>query len=361
MSSPDSESALFMHTQHAVELETEVNVISLAPEGLGFGNGTISTRNQLQNPEKSGLTPEALETGKDIILNDSRVFVEVDEDDDGCGDGRPASVIYQMVSLIPESPESELHRQVFNKSRNRAKVFGGGLIAAASMLRSAAWGKLAADDSVMTDRKKTAGILKRKGIKFGAHTDNHAHGENCGCGAIDKYPQILKDTLQYEEKIRGVVALYVGDDWNDEWQTDTDAVFESYRDQLARATSFFKDAEGRKTMDFIEESGAVVKELTDDHLEDFVVLNDVDGTTFDQRVFDDIMHERGMTGAAQAFAVDVWRGRMYADVVATHAQEELGLDYETTRRRCLIDFIARTTCGPSATLTDGTQPVFYRQ
>lgn len=342
-------------------MEKNVNVVTLAPEGLGFGNGSISAGNQLQYPEKSGLTQEAFETGKDIILNDSRVFVEVDEEDDGCGDGRPAVTIYRMISAVPESHEVERHKQFYNKSRNRAKVFGGGLIAAASMLRSAAWGKVNGNETVLTDRKKTAAILWKKGIKFGAHTDNHANSENCGCGAIDKYPQILQDTLQYEEKIRGVVALYVGDDWGDDWQVNTNAVFDSYRDQIANASGYYKDAEGRKTMDFIEESGAVVKELADDHLEDFVVLNDVEGTTFDQRVFDVIMRERGVSGTAQAFAVDIWRGRMYADAVACYAEEEYGLDYETTRRRCIVDFIARTTCGPSATLTDGTQPVFFRQ
>lgn len=360
MSSPESESALFMHSQQTVELETNVNVVALAPEGLGFGNGSISTKEQLKNPEKSGLTQEAFETGKDIIVNDPRVFVEVDEDDDGCGDGRPARVIYKMVPIIPESPESELHPQHFNKSRNRAKVFGGGLIAAASILRTAVWGNVTPGDTVLTDREKAASVLKSKKINFGAHTDNHAHGESCGCGAIDKYPVVLKDTLEFEDKIRGVVKLYVGDDWNDEWQRDTDFVFASYRDQVENSETFLQDTEGSKTIKLLERNGAVIKELADDHLEDYVVLNDEEGTTFDQRAFDTIMHERGVEGTAQAFTVDVWRGRMYAAAIATYAQEELGLDYDTTYRRGIVDFMARTTCGPSATLTDGTQPVFYR-
>lgn len=362
MSSPESESAFAMHTQQLVEQEKTTEVMLLAPEGLGFGNGTISAKEQLKNSETTGLTHEAFKAGIDIIMNDPRVFVDVDEDDDGCGDGRPAAVIYQMVPVVPESNEVQLYRQTFNKSRRRAKVFGGGLIAAASMMRTAVWGEVKKDDSVLTDRKKTVAILKSLKIRFGAHTDNHAHGDNCGCGAIDKYAQIFEDVLEFEDKIRGVVQLYIADAWDNKWENDADIVFNSYRDQL-QSSNFLKDVNGSKTMKLIEESGAVIKQLADDHLEDYVVLNDEEGTTFDQRVFDDIMRERGIEGTAQAFVADMWRGRMYADAVAKYVSEQndLHLDYDTVYRRSLIDFIARTTCGPSATLTDGTQPAFLRR
>lgn len=358
MSSPESESVFAMNHPKTAERQSNANVTLLLPHGFGFGDGKISTKEQLAHPEQSGLTQEAFETGIDIILHDERVFVAVQAEDDGCGDGRPVSVVYRMVPNPAEQSDGELREEIFNKSLPRAKVFGGGLIVASSMLRSAVWGEVTADDTVLTDRKKTVTILNELNIKFGAHTDNHAHGDNCGCGAIDKFPITIEKTLKYREGIYGVVRTYVGDAWNDEWEADFGHVYASYENQYSE--SYLKDAEGRKTMDVIEQSGAVVKELADDHLEDYDVLNDIDDTTFDQPAFDAIMHERGVEGTAQVFAVDVWRGRKYARAIAAYATKEFGLDYGVTYRRCVIDFLARSTKGPSVTLTDGSQPVFLR-
>lgn len=349
-----------MNTQKTVKHVPHANVVLLLPEGFGFGDGSISAKEQLAHPERSGLTKQAFDTGKDIILNDERVWVVVEVNDDGCGDGRPTSVVYRMVPAVPGQPGSQLQEQVFNTSKNRAKVFGGGLVVASSMLRTAAWGKLTPRDTVLSDRQQTAEILKGVNIAFGAHTDNHAHGDSSGCGAIDKYPVTVEKTLKYRDKIQGVLHAYVGDDWDEAWQADSGYVFASYQDQLDEAAHYFMDTEGRKTISLVEHAGGVIKQLADDHLEDYVVLNDVDDTTFDQRTFDSIMHERGVEGTAQVFAVDVWRGRMYAAAIASYAASNLGMKYDTVYRRSLIDFLARSTSGPSVTLTDGTQPVFFR-
>lgn len=349
-----------MNRQTTAEHLSNANVTLLLPEGFGFGDGAISAKEQLAHPESSGLTHEAFETGKDIILNDGRVWVAVEMEDDGCGDGRPTSVVYRMVPVIPGNADCEFQEEVFNKSKNRAKVFGGGLIVASSMLRVAVWGMVKPGNSVLSDRQETVKLLDELGIAFGAHTDNHAHGDNCGCGAIDKYPTTVEKTVKYKEKIYGTLLTYVGDDWSNDWEADFNYVFASYENQLDQAASYFIDAEGRKTMDVIEKTGMVVKELADDHLEDYVVLNDVDDTTIDQRKFDEIMHQRGVKGTAQLFAVDIWRGRKYATAIATYAHEIEGLDYDAVYRRSMIDFLARSTSGPAVTLTDGTQPVFLR-
>lgn len=366
MYSPEHEEGYFMSVQteerNEMRAEVQTETIVLAENGLGFGDGSISVESQLAQPEVSNLTPEALEVGTDIILHEPEVFPDVDEDDDGCGDGRRTAVIYRMVPVVPEHPEaSELYRQEFNKSRRRAKVFGGGLVIASSMYRTVILGKYQPGQTVLQERKEMARRLKKANIKHGAHTDNHAHGENCGCGAIDKYALTYEKALKYRSEIKDLVQLYVGDDWNKDWDDDFDYVYEVYEDLHENIEPYAVDAAGKKTMKLLEDDGAVIKELVDDHLEDFVVLDDVEGKTFDQPKFDELLKQRGVEGTAQAFAVDIWRGRMYAEFIAKTADVEHGMDYDQSYRRALIDFIARSTAGVAATLTKGDQKVILHR
>ena len=48
-------------------------------------------------------------------------------------------------------------------------------------------------------------------MDFGAHTDENAKGENCGCGAIDRAPEAVLAALKYEEPIRGVIEALGSD------------------------------------------------------------------------------------------------------------------------------------------------------
>ncbi len=337
------------------DLSIEVRVI--APNGFGFGEGKISTKTQLENPERSGLTHEALEKGLEIIQS-GKPFVPVDADakDDGCGDGRPTSVVYKMIDTA---------KQIFKKSRRRAKIFGGGLVVASSMFRSAIRGNVTQGDTVFQDREETAAILGKRKVEYGGHTDNHAHGEKCGCGAIDLYPEITANALKYRSQITNLVTTV----YRDVQGVDGEAleaktaaierVFAVYENQVENAPEFFKDAAGSKTMELMERKGSVIKELADDHLEDFVVVNDIEGTTFDQRMFDEEMINQGVEGTAQAFVVDSWRGRMYADLIADEAHKEHSIDRERAYDTAEADFWIRTLA-VSGTLTAGDLPAVYR-
>ena len=115
-------------------------------------------------------------------------------------------------------------------------------------------------------------------------------------------------------------------------------------------------------MDFMLENGAVVKELRGGHMEDFIIVNDVEGTTFDQRKLAEKLKEAGVAEEVQAFVVDTWRGRMYAEKVADIAEKyptEVGTDKETVRAQAYADFLIRTLA-VSATLTKGDLPVIGR-
>ena len=368
--SESSESDLKMSMQAGgqltIERKNDVEIFVLYPDGLGFGEGTISVKDQLETSKRSdrddGLTEETLQVGTEVIMKNDSVFkpVHSEANDDGCGDGRNVCAVYKYVPVVPESDEVRSHRQrvELKKSLLRAKLFGGGLIAASSMWRVVIGGDVTPGDSVLEDRKIVADLLHANEINFGGHTDNHAKGEFCGCGAIDKYTEITANALKYRDKIEEILQVVLGGQYED-FQDGIGYVFSSYQDQVDSADTYFADASGKKTKELLENSGAVIKELEDDHLEDFVVINDVEGETFDQRAFDEILRERGVKGTAQAFVVDLWRGRMYADFIADKAAES-GKDRDQSYRRALADFLIRTLA-TSGTLTKGDQRVILRR
>ncbi len=328
-------------------LSTHNNVSLLYPQGFGFGSGSIAVAQQLG---AGAIGHGALIVGAEIIENDSRVFKKVDSEarDNGCGDGREAQVIYSV-----KGGQKVSHK----RSLLRAKVFGGGLVAFASMMRSAVWGDMLADATILGDRETTAQLMKKLHYTHGGHTDNHAKGDNCGCGAIDKYPEITHNALIFREDIERVLAIVLGSE-APSYRQAIDAVFAVYQAAVDNADHYFVDAAGVKTLQLLEASGAVIKQLRDDHLEDFVVINDVAGQTFHQREFNAILQERGILSTAQAFVVDLWVGRMYADEVAKYAASQ-GLDRRLAHQKALVDFLIRTLA-TAGTLTSGDQPVFYR-
>lgn len=331
------------------EQESEIQI--LAPNGLGFGEGSISTTAQISRGE---LSREAIDIGLEIITTHPEVFVNVDVDahDDGCGDGRPAAKVFRLI----DSATGKV-TEYFNRSRRRAKVFGGGLIAASSMWRTVS-GNPDNGETVLGDRTFIAGKLKERGVEFGAHTDSHAKGDVSGCGAIDKYPLITANAVKYKENILGVLKALYGDEYADN-EGSIEAAFGSY-ETLARQEGYFSNANGKATMDLILDEGAIVKELDKDHMEDFIVVNDIEGTTFDQRTLDRLLKERGVLEEAQAFVVDTWRGRMYADAVTDIALENLeAVDAKEVRKIAYADFLIRTLA-VSATLTQNDLPVVGR-
>src|SRR5690606_5771253 len=67
----------------------------LAPDGLGFGEGGISVKKQI---ELGILTDEVPAHVHEVLTNDPNSFKSVETGDDGCGDGRPWVKILRMVT-----------------------------------------------------------------------------------------------------------------------------------------------------------------------------------------------------------------------------------------------------------------------
>lgn len=180
--------------------------------------------------------------------------------------------------------------------------------------------------------------LRNKMIGFGGHTDEHAYGLACGCGAVDKAPIAIANAVKYEEQIRTTLQV-LGID-----ESGLDDVFgnyEAYAEAIKDDTSY----SGADVMNEIVSSGKVVKELRGNHLEMYIVLNMTKGYTVNQEAV------RQATGdEVQVFGVDVWRMKDVADRLYANESEDV-------RHQAFLSELVYTL-GVAATLTKGDLPVY---
>ncbi len=295
----------------------EINKIA---DGLGYGEGKISTQLGEQPSAETFRVAEQLVVSPDIVVTVSQDKNGQRLEDDGCGDGRGVKRVLDGV------------RGFFKKSLHRSKVFGGGVVQ--GLAGRIANGEVVGDD-LNDEFELTMDTLHKHGVAYGAHTDTHAHGENCGCGAIDKAPLIIGNALKYEDQIRGSIGALGIDE-------DLDSVFGQFK--LAAPRLQQKPYSGKRLMDRIMHNGKIVKELDDDHYEKFIVLNMVEGYTVDQGLVRD-----ATSGEIQIFATDVWRLQEIA--------EKMQPEDQAKQKQAFLGMLVYTLA-TAATLTDGTLPVY---
>jgi hypothetical protein len=249
--------------------------ITRISDGLRFGDGQITGQDE---PEVLARTDEAIQQAEILVpidRDDNREQIQ----DDGCGDGRGVKFVYRR-------------KEILKRSLNRAKVFGGSVVmTAASLIGVGDAGGRPLNEVF----DKAVDSLETKGMDFGAHTDEYATGENCGCGAIDRAPEALVAALKYEKSIRAVIKLLGVD------TTELDNVYANFRrffNEMPKQSPY----SGRKVMERIVGAGKVVKELAGIHRERRIILSTVRGYTVNQALV-----RQATDGRAQAFAVDVWR------------------------------------------------------
>lgn len=300
--------------------EVEVVTPDHFKEGFGFGEGAISYEERIQMV--SGVTLLAVESA----LESNDILTEVSRDsegnyieDDGCGDGRGVNRIFH--GLVQKT-----------KSLARSKVFGGGATMVSAMEIGAGKAQGKSLNEVFSNAIHN---LKDKRTDFGAHTDEHAHGENCGCGAIDKAPQVIGNAVKYEERITKVITSL---------GLNLQGIQEVYDNYRSYALDVMEQPYSGKTVaNEIAENGKVIKELKGDHREMYVLLNTVEGYTVNQELIRTISDDE-----VQVFAIDVWRlqelaARQYPDA-------------ESEQNKAFLSELIYTL-GVSATLTKGDLPV----
>ena len=340
------------YMNNSEKIQKSIIVENIAPDGLGFGEGGISVRRQM---ELGILTAEVPGHVDKLLMNDENAFKAVETDDDGCGDGRPWVKIMRM-----EDNEGAKEVVEYKKSLLRPKVFGGGVVVASSMWRSIN-GLPKDGDLVAADRSFIIDELAGRTFSHGAHTDNHAEGDNCGCGAIDKYETITKNAIKFREQITDTLAAIYGDEFDE----NSDAINQVFRvyEGLAKSETYFSGSTGSQTMGQIIESGATVKELYGHHVEETIIINEAEGTTLDQQYFTQTVKEmcNDKPQIIQAFTVDVWRGRQIAEVVVDIKKKQAPADdSEHTYKVAMADFLIRTLA-VAGTLTAGDLPVYRRR
>lgn len=347
MKANESEPMSITETEHQA-----VVVENIAPNGLGFGEGGISVNEQMR---LGILTAEVPVHVNEVLVNDPNAFKSVETDDDGCGDGRP------WVKIMRMEDHNDFKEVVeYKKSLLRPKVFGGGLVVASSMWR-AINGAPKADNTVVEDRRFMINQLAERGLNHGAHTDNHAEGDKCGCGAIDNYPVITANAIKYRQQITDTLKAVYGD----EFEANRDAIEQTFGvyEQLAENNDYFSGSTGKQAMEQLIESGATIKELYGHHVEETIVINEAEGTTLDQQYFTQTVKDMctDKPQIVQAFTVDVWRGRQIAQaVVDIKKQQDPNSDSEQAYKLAMADFLIRTLA-VAGTLTAGDLPVYRRR
>jgi hypothetical protein len=292
-------------------------------DGLGFGEGNISYLERIDQVGPVKL--DAVETA----INSGSLLVPVDYDptgqqidDDGCGDGR-------------------VWRRVFHGSTEkfrsliRPKVFGGGVTMAMAM--DVGLGK-SDNDNLQSAFSMAINNMNHKGIDFGGHTDRHSEAPNCGCGAIDKAPQIIGNIARYSHEIKQTIeSLGVNSDGLNEVLTN----FNSFAQSSAEDKSYA----GSTVMGEVLKQQKVVKELDGTHNEMFVVLNEVSGHTIDQEKVRQLSD-----GDIQIFVVDTWRLKDIAERLNDN-------DTSAVQNQAYLSALVYTL-GVAATLTKGDLPVY---
>jgi len=287
-------------------------------DGLGFGEGTISYADRAG----SEVSPKIL-ARVETLIESPEILVPVQASDDGCGDGREVGIVYEGS-------------EVRNRSLNRAKIFGGG----ATMAAASSIGLGHARGQNLHETFDTAAaLLVDRGLDYGAHRDNHAHGENSGCGAIDKAPINIGNVVKYRQPITETIkALGVDTSGLD----NVIEAFGQYEKETANQTY-----SGAKVVEDIQRRGRVVKELKDNHNEMFVILNDVAGKTVNQGKVREVSN-----GAVQVFAVDTWHLSALAEAMYP---ESKGFS-DSDRHEALLSELVYTLA-TAATLTKGDLPI----
>ncbi len=317
----------------------EIQVECIAPEGLGYGHGSISVQDRLQNLED--LDQPTLATVQEIIESD-RSMVPVEANDDGCPDGRSTASIIMGKD-----------RQTIPGHKHRPKVFGGG----ATMATAALIGSGAIDA-----RKETLhdafeyGIfrLEDAGLNFGGHSAVKTSEGKSGCGAIDEAPNIVASIGKYKEEITGTIKALL-DPTQDQAELNGmletafehfDSLRDAERDQQATIEQYPVQYKGATVLSKFLARDKKIAELDGVHKEVAVVMNiDVEGMTFDQDAV-----RKSTNDTAQIFAIDVPRMREIAEGI---------FEYEPDQKRALVSMFIYSL-STAATLTKGDLPVFVQ-
>jgi hypothetical protein len=328
-----------------------------SPDGIGFGEGNISYREAVDGGE---LLPEVDAYAREILMS-GECLVPIEEDDDGCIDGRLADAI-----SFPDPAGGGVVRKEIPSSdqvHERAKVPGGG-----APVRLLMWfaTRKPLGDNIVADISRAAQKAAKKGQPSGMHNGEHLKERTCDCGAIDHLPAIMEITTgKYRQKISDNVQALSSLIGSPISKNAFDHAMRGWQEILGDE-EYLKDSNGKKLYEAIangvvESQGkaeskkpiAVSKHLRGDHRERYIVLDCVPGAITSQAVFRQKLGERFPDVPADQlpdfFSVTLPRIEEIAAAMSHYDRE--------IESAALASGLAQTL-GTAAKLTDGSLPVF---
>jgi hypothetical protein len=176
-----------------------------------------------------------------------------------------ASVADEAIVCVDDRPAAgETKEPVRRKTSGGvlASTYAGALLANASLYEQFKGG----DGNYTASPKEmlsfTAQFLVKSGLKLGAHTDNHAHGDKTNCGAADGLAPAIAEIPQYAEELNPVVAALSGEDWDAEGE----AMFVEIISTAQRLTEsgYLENYRSTDVLDIVRANGGVVEVLDAD-------------------------------------------------------------------------------------------------
>jgi hypothetical protein len=215
------------------------------------------------------------------------------------------------------------------------------------------------------DIKNVVKKYKEIGIGFGGHVDDHQHGWNTGCGAVDNINLILERVQlpEPQEQLRGLTKLILGHTYEPHMVNEVvgrmlylDALKPSYMPKEGRVVT--GEFLYKKTIaDLLrKEAGSedAVPQLVGEHAEVAAVLNFVKGTTVDTDRF-----SFDNNNEIQIFGWDVWEIYEEAARLFPYSMHDLPLVQQSEIFERVEHIITRTLLGIATlmVLTDGSLKV----
>jgi hypothetical protein len=334
---------------YETEHETLPTINEIPAIGYGNSESSISYKKQRESGE---LSQPVDERAAEIMIS-GELLVDVNDKDDGCIDGRPS----ESVLFITESGEF-FKTNADNSNHERAKVAGGGYVTATAMRLGTGYkGK-----SIDADIIETGTALSANQIYCGAHTGEHGHGDGTDCGANDKMVTIFENATAYEAEVANTTKALL-DVAGLEFKPETfQAVLANWQEVTADS-DYFAGSTGASRLEaaqsVVEDVHAtvkperplsVIKHLSGNHNEDYLVVNFVEGKTISQVKFANTLSEEfpelESENLAQSFVVDAWRIVELAK--ASVAEDEVeaaiyaGVMYQVATAATLTDGSLRT-------------------
>jgi len=354
---------------HSSTLEKEHIAMTIEEiPSLGFGNpnAKIGITERMKDPVQAELIEKAAE-----FIKSGELFVPIDNEDDGCIDGRIAN----LVVLIKDLDLNEEAVPIEGQGHERAKVAGGGYITTLAMYIAAKYDA----GTVESDIKAVAELLTEKGIYCGAHTGEHsnAEGHTTDCGANDRIDEILRSAATYAGEIRATAEALIGIAGLKISDTVAEATRLNWR-EVAESEVYFQNSNGQSRFTVIKEGiadaqvrsasekpVAVSKDLSGSHKEAFIVVNYKQDQTLSQRKLQEKLAKEfpdvDPLELPQAFVVDVWRiVKLASALVEADAKAKKQAPEHTQESWNSVDLETAIYAGvayqlaTAATLTDGT-------